>query len=91
MAHNITTRQHTNHMDIRYKYVNEYDEDRVVKIIFVGSVNNDSNILTKNLGQSFTRSIQKKVGYPSFKIFEVKRKHVTDNVLTSNSLFENVQ
>ena len=39
----------TKHMDVRYKYVNEYVEDRAVKIIFVKSADNDSNILTKNL------------------------------------------
>ena len=35
MASNITTTYHTKHMDIRYKYVNEYVEDRVVKIVFI--------------------------------------------------------
>ena len=36
-------------MDIRCKHVNEYMEDDVVKIVFVKSADNDSNILTKNL------------------------------------------
>ena len=40
---------HTKHVDIRYKYVNEYLEDGTVKIIFVKSAENDSDILTKNL------------------------------------------
>ena len=35
MASNITITCHTKHVDIRYKYVNEYVEDRVVKIVFV--------------------------------------------------------
>ena len=49
MASNITTMWHTKCVDTRYKYVNEYAEDRVVKIGFVKSADNDSNILTKNL------------------------------------------
>ena len=36
-------------MDIRNKYVNRYVEDGIVKIVFVKSADNDSNILTKNL------------------------------------------
>ena len=49
MASNVTTTCHTKHVDIWYKYVNEYVEDGIVKIIFVKSADNDSNILTKNL------------------------------------------
>ena len=45
MASNITTTCHTKHVDIRYKYVNEYVEDRVVKIMFAKSTDNDSDIL----------------------------------------------
>ena len=40
----------TEYADIRYKYVNEYVEDGVIKIIFVKSGDNDSDIMTKNLG-----------------------------------------
>ena len=47
MASNITTKSHTRQMDIRYKYVNDYVEARVVKIIFVKPADNDSDILTK--------------------------------------------
>ena len=49
MANNIITASHTKHVDIRYKYVNEYVEDGIVKIIFVKSIDNDSDILTRNL------------------------------------------
>ena len=48
MASNITTTSCTKHMDIRYKYVNKYVEDVVVKMIVVKSADNDSDILTKN-------------------------------------------
>ena len=48
MASNIATTCHTKHVNIRYKYVNEYVKDGVVKIVFVKSADNDSDILTKN-------------------------------------------
>ena len=35
MANNITTMSLNKHADIRHKYVNEYIEDRIIKIIFV--------------------------------------------------------
>ena len=49
MASYITTTCHTKHVEIWYKYINEYVGDRVVKIVFIKSAENDSNILTKNL------------------------------------------
>ena len=39
----------TKHFDIKYKYVNEYVEDGIVKSIFVKSAENDSNILKINV------------------------------------------
>jgi len=50
MAENVTTTSCTKHVDIRYKFVNEYVEDGIIKIIFVCSQNNTSDIMTKNLG-----------------------------------------
>ena len=44
MASNVTTMSHTKHVDIRYKYVNDYVEDRLVKIIFVKSAENNRDI-----------------------------------------------
>ena len=41
--------QSTKHVDIRMKYVNEYVEDGIIKIIFVQSGDNDSDIMTKNV------------------------------------------
>ena len=49
MANNIATIHYTKHMDIRYKYINDYVYDGVLKKFFVKSADNDSNILTKNL------------------------------------------
>ena len=49
IASNIMTISHMKHVDIWYKYVNKYVEDGIIKIIFVKSADNDSNILTKKL------------------------------------------
>ena len=76
MASNITPTWSTKHVNIRYKYVNKYVEDRVVKIIFVKYADNVGNILTKSF-QSFTRRIQRRWWVRSLemliasKIFEV--------------------
>ena len=49
-------------MDIRYKYVNEYVENGIVKIIFK-SDENDCNIITKNLSAPLhKRHVKKMVG-----------------------------
>ncbi len=49
MAQKVTTTNQTKHVDIRYKFVNKYVEDEIVKIIFVKSKENDTDIFTKNL------------------------------------------
>ena len=60
MASKITTISHTKHVEIRYKYVNEYVEDEVIKIIFVKSADNDSNI-PKNLSSELHEMHLKKM------------------------------
>src|SRR5210317_411399 len=49
MAENIAISQRTKHIDIRFKFVNEYVKDGFVKIIFVGTKENRADIFTKNL------------------------------------------
>ena len=49
MSKNVTTTSRTKHVHVRTRYVNEYQEDGVIKIIFVKSADNDSDILTKNM------------------------------------------
>ena len=72
MASNITTMLQIKHVDIWYKYMNEYVEDGVVKIAFVFSADNDSNILTKNLSSELHEKHSKKMvdkklkDFPSF-------------------------
>ena len=50
MSQNVTTTSNTKHVDIRTKFVFEYQEDGVIKIFFVKSEDNDSDIMIKNLG-----------------------------------------
>ena len=49
LSGNINTGSRSKHIDIRTKYVNEYVEDGMLKIIFVSTEENTSDILTKNL------------------------------------------
>ena len=41
--------------------MSKYDEDKVVKIVFVKSADNDSNILTKNLSANVHEKHSKKM------------------------------
>ena len=50
MSKNISTTGRSKHIDVRTKYVNEYVEDGVLKIVHVKSEENDADIFTKNLG-----------------------------------------
>ena len=51
VSKNINTTSGTKQVNVRTKYVNEYCEDGVIKIIFVESAENDADIFTKNLNQ----------------------------------------
>ena len=61
MSKNINTTSGTKHIDVRTKYVNQYCEDGVVRVIFVEAANNDADIFTKNLGQDFNNKHSKKL------------------------------
>ena len=47
LASNITTTCCDKHVVIRYEYVNEMVEERMVMIVFVTSADNDRDILKK--------------------------------------------
>ena len=49
MENNVTTSLKTEHVNICNKYVHKYVEDGIVKIIFVRSEDNTSDIMTKNI------------------------------------------
>ena len=59
MASSIATTSHTKHMDIRYKCVNKYVEDEIVKMIFVHFAENVSNILNKNISAKLNQKNSK--------------------------------
>jgi len=48
LADNVTTSQRTKHIDVRYHYVREFVEDGFVKIVFVRTKENTSDVFTKN-------------------------------------------
>ena len=50
MSKNINTSSRSKHIDVRTKYVNEYVEDGKLRIIYVKTEDNDSDLYTKNLG-----------------------------------------
>ena len=50
MSKNINTTGRSKYIVILTKYVNEYVEDGVLKIVYVKSEENDADIFTKNLG-----------------------------------------
>ena len=50
MSENINMMGRSKHIDVRTKYVNEYVQNGVLKIVNVKSEENDADIFTKNLG-----------------------------------------
>ena len=57
LAKNATTSKRTKHVDIRYHFVRECIEDGIIKIIFVKSADNDSDVMTKNLNKDCIMNI----------------------------------
>jgi hypothetical protein len=53
MTKNITTTGCSKHVDMCYKFVTEYIEDGIIKVIFVELADNDSGIMTINIGSEF--------------------------------------
>ena len=51
MAGNFIAMNYTKYVDKSYNYVNEYVVDDMIKIVFVKSTENDSKLVTKNLGR----------------------------------------
>ena len=51
------------HIDVRYKYVNEYVKDGIVNTEFVKSVENYSNIFMKKVsGNLYEKHLKKMIG-----------------------------
>ena len=49
LAQNDGASMGTRHINVRYQFVREYVENGVVKILFVRSEENDSDVFTKNM------------------------------------------
>ena len=49
MSENIQVSQRTKHVDIRLRFVNQYVDDGFIKIIFIGTSENNADLFTKNL------------------------------------------
>ena len=49
MSQNNVSSSRTRHMDTRYRYVNELQDDGLIKLEFVRSAQNISDIATKNV------------------------------------------
>ena len=50
MSENFSVLQRTKHVDICYRFIQEFVFNQFIKVIFVKTEENDSNIFTKNLG-----------------------------------------
>ena len=61
MASNIANTLNIKHVDIWYKYVNKYVKDRVVKINFAKSNENNINIHMKDLSVELHKKYSKKI------------------------------
>ena len=62
VCNNVSVSQRTKHVDIRLRFVNQFVFEGFIKIIFVKSEDNDSDIFTKNLsGDAFDRHSKKLV------------------------------
>ncbi len=53
MTKNIITTGSSKHVDIRYEFVTEYIDDGIIKVTFVKSADNDSEMMTKYLESEF--------------------------------------
>ena len=63
MLANVNATSHSKHVVMKYKYVNKYMEDGIVKIVCIKSAENYSNILTMNLsGDLHERHSEKIIG-----------------------------
>ena len=63
MSQNASTGVRTRHVDTRYHFIRENVEDGIIKIEFVKSNDNDSDIFTKNVNQdTYERHVKKFLG-----------------------------
>ena len=61
LSYNAKISQRTKHIDTKYRFVGEYVEQGIVKIVFVKSENNIADIMTKNTSELTFKKHQKKL------------------------------
>ena len=49
MSKNATSSSRTRHMDVKWRYVNDLSDDKVIELVFVRSEDNWSDMQTKNV------------------------------------------
>ena len=63
LLQNALTGVRTRHVDTRYHFIRENIEDGIVKVEFVKSVDNDSDIFTKNVNHEiYEKHVKKFLG-----------------------------
>jgi hypothetical protein len=63
LSNNHTTSQRTKHIDTRRHFVREFVEDGILKIVFVGTKDNEADIFTKNTSEeTFMEHVPKLMG-----------------------------
>ena len=66
LSENVAISQYTKHVDICYRFVQEFILDAFLKIVFVRTEENDADIMTKNLRKDlFLTHSQKLMGEKS--------------------------
>jgi hypothetical protein len=61
IGNNVTVSQRSKHIDIKYHFVREFIQDEFLTVIFVKSAENDSDLMTKNLGGELHRTHSSKL------------------------------
>ena len=63
LSKNLSTSQRTKHIDVRYHFVREFVEEKMIEIVFVRSEENHADIFTKNVsGDVFEKHAKHFVG-----------------------------
>ena len=76
LANNSSVSERTNHVDLRAHFVRDMIKDQVIEINFVKSVENDSDIMTKNQqGQHYIHAKSKLV----YTVQEINEKKAIKN------------
>jgi len=60
MAENIAVSGKTKHVQVRYRFVNDLIEEGFLEVVFVGTLDNDADLFTKNVkGELYDKHSEK--------------------------------